>query len=545
MKNHYIFFNLATFRRRSLAEIALRALLTLVLCLTLPMCKQPEILKETDNSPAATKERRDQFTKEFGKALARVLFEEQGVRQLIKTEALKQFNKDYDVLYHMVKDQPVRDGKTFRQLIAQAIRTTSSADFPAAREKPLLEEIEKELPLLTIMVPELPENSFSAEIWDAATQIPLVGLRVWNKEGVPMLAGNGEEAFFPFGVMPAFPVVVVKENERITITHQPDELTFKAPNTDFYYQFTDDNFNNLKKPSKNSGARITFSMNQKLIDARDIMNPVDGWHRDYIYYNLTPTNDKGPFSLDFKEKITVFRFNSGKAAYDKIADQGGDPRILEIKTTNASIPTTAAWTDGSFEFMVNAIVNSKATGQPAIAPKFPAKGSELFKVSYKLVNWKPCRTILLCFGKDYYYYQPEEFFPKNFSPPLDSRGVELINWDLDKFAPTMLVTIKELDVSQTETLREKNSTEFAANFGIEGTVLKKIGLKFGVSLKKSFESERTIVTSLESDDLGPVFIEFGDKVIIDQGVFYNNTFHETREYGTGWTSFSMEPVKVQ
>ena len=550
MKNHYSFFGLASFcSQRFSAGVSLRVLFALVLCLTLSMCKQPEILKEVDNRPTATKERRDQLTKEFGKALARVLYEEQGVRQLIKTEALKQFDRDYDVLYHMVKDQPIRDGKTFRQLLSQAMRTTSSSDVPAAREKPLLEEIERELPLLTIMVPELPENSFSAEIWDAATQIPLVGLRVWNKEGVPMLAGNGEESFFPFGVMPAFPVVVVKENERVTTTQQPDELTFKAPNTDFYYRFTDANFDNPKKPGKNSGARVAFGIDQKLIDARDIMNPVDGWHRDHIYYDLTPSNDKGPFKLTFKEKITSFRFddNYAKEAFNKIADQGGDPRPAPISTNNSTVPTTAAWTDGSFEFMVNALVNSKATGRPAIAPKFPVKGSELFDVKYQLTFWRTCKWYQGCFGKDFYVYTPTNFTSKIFYPP---GNVELINWDLDRFAPTMLITIKEIDLSQTVTTKETVSTEFAANFGIEGSTLKKIGLKFGASLKQSLGSERTIVTSLESDDMGEAFIEFGDKVILDEGrlqgsILNGLPYHLTREYPAGWVWFSMEPVKVE
>jgi hypothetical protein len=115
----------------------------------------------------------------------------------------------------------------------------------------------------------------------------------------------------------------------------------------------------------------------------------------------------------------------------------------------------------------------------------------------------------------------------------------------------LAITISEVDLSQTVTNKEISSTEFAANFGIEGTILKKIGLKFGASLKQTRTSERTVVSSLGSDDLAQDIVEFGDKVIIREEERRSGLFgirrreYTTREYSTGWVSFSLEPVRVQ
>ena len=358
----------------------------------------------------------------------------------------------------------------------------------------------------------------------------------------------------PFDQIPGFPVVVIKDNERVITTSSAGKNTFKAPNTSFYYAFTDRNFNNLegRSASRNPAARFANStmIAQKLIDARTIMDPIQGWHRDYIYYDLTPNNNKGLFNLTFKEKITSFRLNYGMEGYQKIADQEGDPRFIQAYPSFGENKRSgaAAWTDGSFEFSVNAIVNSKVTGLPAVNPKFSARGYDLFDVEYEVADVQRCRWYLGCFGSDLYIYRVKSVTPKMWFPPSDA-SIDLINWDLEKYAPTLAISIKEVDLPQTITTRETSSTEFAANFGIDPTdnLYKKLGFKFGASAKQVFSAERTVVTLLESDNLGDnATVEFGDKVIIDQVPFvFLGRIYITREYSTGMASFSVEPVRVQ
>jgi len=541
MKNKYLPTERASATRQAHQSFFTRIAITIFVGFTLFGCKKPEEVIQPENPVYSieTRNYHDQLKKAFGKALSPLLFEEEGLRSLIREEALKQFNHDYEVLYHMIKDRPVNGNKTFRDLLRE--RTGG--------DESLLKEIEKQLPLLTIMVPELPNNSFSAKTWDVATQLPLVGLRVHSTQGVPMLVGDGSEFNLPFDQIPGYPVVVIKDNERVITTASAGENTFKAPNTSFYYAFTDRNFNNLA--NRNAAARVVFTpIAQKLIDARTIMDPIQGWHRDYIYYDLTPNNTKGQFKLDFKEKITSFRFNYGMEGYQAIADQEGDPRFIQAYPSfgENNRSGAAAWTDGSFEFSVNAIVNSKVTGLAAVAPKFRARGYDLFDVEYEVADVQRCRWYLGCFGSDLYIYRVKSVTPKMWFPPANA-GIDLINWDLEKYAPTMAISIKEVDLPQTVTTRETSSTEFAANFAVDPVdgLFKKIGMKFGGSAKQVFSAERTVVTLLESDNLGDnATVEFGDKVIIDHApFFFLGRIYITREYSTGMVSFSVEPALVQ
>ena len=157
MKNKYLSTDGASAACHARQSLFLRIGFAMLVGVALLGCKklEPEQAKQPDNAAYSieTRNYHDQLKRQFGKALAPLLFEEEGVRSLIREEALKQFNNDYEVLYQMIKDRPVNGSKTFRDLLRE--RTGGSES--------LLKEIEKQLPLLTIMVPELPNNSFSAE----------------------------------------------------------------------------------------------------------------------------------------------------------------------------------------------------------------------------------------------------------------------------------------------------------------------------------------------------------------------------------------------
>ena len=95
-------------------------------------------------------------THEFSQILSRALTSESEMRDFIKTEALKQFDKDYDVFYPWVKDNEIANtGKTFKEVL-QTYDTNSR-----------LESIEESLPLLNIFVPDWSWiEAFSINDWD-------------------------------------------------------------------------------------------------------------------------------------------------------------------------------------------------------------------------------------------------------------------------------------------------------------------------------------------------------------------------------------------
>ena len=57
----------------------------------------------------------------------------------------------------------------------------------------ILKKIESKIPNLTIFVPELPDNIFSAELWNVDSEIPVVAVRDIGTIGVPIFYSDGRE----------------------------------------------------------------------------------------------------------------------------------------------------------------------------------------------------------------------------------------------------------------------------------------------------------------------------------------------------------------
>ncbi len=139
----------------------------------------------------------------FGFALVNSLNESQILRETLKKEALKMFDKDYEILVYSFLETKLENGVTFEELI-----TRHSKDFNL-RE---LLEIE---PTLTILVPELPNNSFSAHNWNTNTDIPAVAIRTNETNDIPLITTTNKIIMLPSDAIPGFPVLVVKNNERL------------------------------------------------------------------------------------------------------------------------------------------------------------------------------------------------------------------------------------------------------------------------------------------------------------------------------------------
>lgn len=500
-------------------------LFSLALCVTLTFTSCREEGFDAKDQEPTVMDNKDysNLQKSFGQALAKALIESKEIRAFLKEQALLMFDKDYDVLYQLVKERPLSNGKSFREAL-----------LPYFSSEDQLQDIERKLPLLTIFVPELPEGSFSAHTWNTDDQIPYVALSQKKTNEVPIISDEGEEFVLKGNMIPGFPVVVLKDNERVTVrsfssSQGANKRSFQTQDN-ANFEFIDESFDNLNPvaAANNSSKRATLSIDPKLIAAR---NYGLEWHRDHIYYNMTPTVPKGEFSLDFREYITSFRFINGEQGYTKIADQSGDPRII------GGGPVTG-WTDGSFEFRVVALINGKVT-KPTLEPMFTAKGSDLFDVEYEKIIIYKCRKPW-CWGSDVVAYIPKTITPKTYNP-----NVPLMKWDLDSYSSSMVIKIEEYDVSENITETHNVSSKFATNFQIEGQIKKKIGFKFGASLEQTTSQTHQRIYTLGSDYLGETIVDFGDKVIIGETSTIIGKIYLTQEYSTGFVAISVEPKRVQ
>ncbi len=445
--------------------------------------------KETESSEI------EQMQTGFAKIFAAALNESLELRKLIKNKSLEMFDNDYDVLYQSIKNETIEGVKL-------------SEFLKKYDESNKLPEIESSLPLLTIFVPILP--NFNPEEWDYKNEIPKVAVSNPNSVNVLIFDAFGEKTLIEEGLIPGFPLVVVKQNERIQVGQSSNKSAKTYSEGDFVYSFLDEAFDGS---IENNNKRVTLSSGIDPVNIR-AYNLGLNWHRDYVYYGLTPTNTSGKYRNNYSEFITSFKMLSS-SWYGKIADQTGDPVLLRTKHRKRP-----AWTDGFFEFKVEVLINSTNGAGSTLTKYFSAKGSDLADVIYKRFFFN--------------LYKVDKVNIKAYNPNL-----ELIPWDLKNYGMAWKFIISEVDPSEEYTYTEEVSTSFATNFSVEGTI-KKIGLKFGASATKSSKSTCTRKIKKDSDNLGEAILTFDQPIIIGK----KKSIYFTREISTGWCSLAVEPKKI-
>lgn len=470
-----------------------------------------------------------EIKKEFGKALAKVLTESAPARELIKKEALKKIDYDYDVLYLMVKNEVLSDNMTLEELLSKYL------------DKDFFNLIENQIPNLTIFVPELPEDSFSAELWNVKTDIPDVAVRTFEEDGVPAYNVERGEYLIDSWDVPEYPIVVIKENERIVVDNMSSNLFMNKRNqiptrSDIHvsFEFLDDAFNNLngqdKEKLKSSSLEPLPDNLQKVSDAYDIYKNADGWQRDYVYYGITPSKTKGPFNYNYKECIVGFELvGDPRTALGKISDQTGDPKISKEYARGG-----ISWTEGEFEFLVKVYLGSTSVIGSTLTTYFRAKGNDLF--FNKQGGSGREITSVLC-TKPMYMALP------------------LFEWDLENYSTSVKITVEEVDATQVVKNTTSTTVEFAGNFEFDmslGTNVKK-GLKFGASTKKTRTVSYEISTTMGNDELGDVVVNFGDDIIVGLDSIYGSPRNPLNnkvvpiynsKYSTGWYRLYIAPLKM-
>ena len=224
--------------------------------------------------------------------------EDQTIREFIKNEASKQFDSDYDVMYQMVKDKRLSNGKLFKEALAEY--SNSREDF--------FRDIEK-YPLLTILVPEL--SIFSNNTWETLTQIPAVVVRPvgFNVKDDAMVSGYdplGNRISIDATVEPDFPLLVLKENDRVVLSHgnessmrlgesNIENLVHTNEKGRFYFlhkSFDPKSHEQLSSARTVSIANANFD--QRVLSAFQAGVASD---RDYVYYDILPPNrNSGEFN---------------------------------------------------------------------------------------------------------------------------------------------------------------------------------------------------------------------------------------------------------
>jgi len=498
--------------------------------------KETEIIQDTNTAIVARmdtkKSEKWQMKEDFGFALSSAINESYQLRRLLKEEALKMFNKDYEVLVYLIKDARLESDLTFEDLINSYLGKDQS-----------LQNILRVEPTLTILIPELPLDSFSAEKWNVTSEIPAVAIRTNVTNEVPLITPYGELELMPADVTPGFPVLVVKNNERLVSNIENTDID-KYDTRSVYdkdeivIKFWANSFDNEFRDGNNTKQRITNYLDPVIIQAYNIYQQqypnLNGWQRDYIYYGIQPSNPNGPFSYDFQEHIRSFGMTgNAMASYKKISDQTGDPSYKNDHRINSA----SHWTGGFYEFKVRTIMVSKNGVGNELINGFTLSPDDLFHLEYTIYSK----------GKSFWKKRYYRFKSISIKPEVHI-DLPIINWDLEQYSSSIKIGIEEVDLTTTTVITETRTGEFATNFEVNlnfpfsETV--KAGLKFGTSSKTSQTVTVQKTYTEGNDDLGSAIISFGDKVVTKK---IGNNKWETRSYipWYNYCKFSVEPKRVQ
>lgn len=495
----------------------------------------PEKLLDT-----STKE--ENMTK-FAGILSKAVHERKDVREFLKRESLKQFDKNYDVLYYLVKDGMIGD-ETFRNVLIS---------YSSIEE---LEKIETSIPLLNIYVSKieffdvLPENLDTED-----NEIPVIV----SKESENVLFFNGfEELSFEKGEVPNFHVFVVNENSRVILPENSHNIRGRQT-----MMFKSPAFDGLNT-AVTSGSR-TFAgkheVGYKAIEAFNHFYKDDGsinqkaFQRDFIYYGITPHNRTGSLNHSVTEYIKFLEINP--KAYFTTSDErnsdvyNGDPYVTtavvqrKSKTgyTEAEL-INKMWSQGSYNFRFEIIssMDSESTSSSAVIQPnvvyIPLRPEDIWDFnidhSYRHSTW--FRS-----AKHTYKIDPAKFTSKKVVLP---NPVNLGKWDISKESMIRYVKIYEEDGKEERTYKESLSMSFANKSNFSGSLKLNVGLKKVVntgeagvaggtesSTTKTITKEITTVRKVGSDDLGQIKIYFYDPLI--HNVPASTNFVAIHSYNTG------------
>mgnify|MGYP006145268743 FL=1 len=501
----------------------------LIMGLFLSSCTENDF-QENGEKSLKTSIKEESMTK-FASILSKAVYERKEVREFLKQESLKQFDKNYDVLYYLVKDETIGN-ETLRDILIS---------YSSVEE---LEKIERSIPLLNIYVSRieffdvLPENLDTDD-----TEIPVI---VSKKTENALFFNGVEELSFEKGEVPNFHVFVVNENSRVIIPENSHNarsrgrVIFRSP------AFEGTN-------SHSSDEELIVGINevgQKAINAFTHFNKDDGsisqkgFQRDFIYYGITPQNMTGSLNHSVNEYIQFLEIDP-KVYYDISGQRDSqiynrDPFIVNSGVTRKSRNgyTSAElidrmWSKGAYNFRFEVYTS---LGAPIIvfAPLRPDQIWD-FNIdhSYRHSTW---------FRKSKHTYKidPSKFTSKLVVLP---NPIYIGKWDIKNEPLTRYLKIYEDDEGEELIYKETFEMSFAHESNFVGYTKISLGLKEEVNstigVAGNIESPTTItkpieinvLRSVESDYLGSIKMYFYDPVL--QEVSTNTNSVIVHKYDTG------------
>jgi hypothetical protein len=447
---------------------------------------------------------------EFAKVLSKAVHERKDVREFLKNEALKQFDRNYNVLYYLVSDEVI-GGESFRDILI----SYSSEE--------VVRKIEKNVPLLNILIPEIHFfGVFPEELDTDDDETPVAVIR----ELVNTLYFNGDaELDLEKDIIPDFHVFVINQNKHVTIPQNSlksggvKSVEFKSPN------FDGSKVNSYNYNLKSSTDRVDV-LGERAIQSWNHFYANDGsvnqkaFQRDYIYYGLTPNNRTGSFNHSINEYISYFEVCP--STYQRFVDstdpdhRNGDGWRTETRPeTDLNVIYDRIWGQNYFVFRFDIV---KSTSSSKISRYVSIKPKDLWNFTYRTwqarkASWR--KRAHYAHAVDVSSMTAKQVYLKD----LGKEGV-MGSWNLSNEAFTRTIHLYEEDISVQHSVTETYKTNRSQDATVNGNSKSNIGtstneISSSYNEKNSVEVTRSVTrTWFEGDDsLGSFELYFYTPVI--------------------------------
>lgn len=477
----------------------------------------------------------DEAMARFSNILSKATYQNKEVREFLKKEAIKQFDKNYDVLYAKVKDYPLRD-ETFAQVLAK---------YASPGE---LDAIFNTVPTLNIYVSNIAMFNVKPETLDCNDpEIPVVLPNEKNN----LLYLNGQVVdSIKQGEVPDFHTFVVNCNSRVRV----NTATRSAGPT---YTFIDDAFDG-EKPQTRSELVGYDMVGSKAIQAYRYFNRDDGSNyskalqRDYIYYGMTPNAAKGNLNYNVSEYLTFIEVNP-RTYFNMVDDndpsnpKGNDPDIKHNIAWRKGRDFTQEelvnefWTQGTYNIKVNIIYSTKGL---SVTKYIPVKPEEIWNFNY---DREVRHHTGFRHSKYLYWIHPEKFTAKRYD--VSKLNISFEKWNLAEEALSRIVHFYEEDrggvrtdqYSYETTRLKSNKVNGDLKFGLgvgpkdQNKIDVSVGGDASYSTTEKINHTVTYTSTDKDDDLGSAIIYFYDPIIEST----SNGKYNVKTYDTGRITFGI------
>jgi len=504
----------------------------------LSSCDNEDTMNESSNTttPAVVLSEETAMNR-FTEILSEAAYQRQDVRIFLKEEAIKRFDKNYDVLYVNVKNSSIGD-ETFHDILSH---------YSNAGE---LESIEQSVPALNIFIPKISAYDITPENMDCTDkEIPVVLPAEINNK---LFLDGTVVDYLAKGEVPSFHVFVVNKNKRVVVNSQ----TRSAGQP---FTFIDPEYDNSIQESCTRTTPVEASVvGTKAINAFSYFYKDDGSNRskalqrDYIYYGLTPTSSEGHLNQAVTEYISFIEIDP-KAYFmmtDKKVDnlQSDDPDIKQTTVSRKKRDFTAQelinelWTEGCYNLKIEMITSTSAR---PLVKRLALSPDDIWNFN---LDRTYRHSTAFRHSKYTYTINPAKFTAKRYY--LTQRYVSFGKWDLSNESLYREVRFIEedpgetytkkivIETTQVNTVKVINSTKYGVGLGDNGTISTEVGTEFSSSTTTKSTKEITASWCNEDDDLGSEHIYFYDPIIESR----SGSQYITREYNTGVVTFGVTAI---